>query len=108
MTRGKRTQAPLLEVHLLREGILESSHQVEATVCDSKGRVLLVAGSSESSAFIRSALKPFQALAVTTTGTIQKYGLSDRDLAIICSSHQGKLNMLDRHSIFYGVRMLTL
>ncbi|MGL5833720.1 MAG: asparaginase, partial [Waterburya sp.] len=51
MTRGKRTQAPLLEVHLLREGILESSHQVEATVCDSKGRVLLVAGSSESSAF---------------------------------------------------------
>ena len=91
MTRGKRTQTPWLEVHLLREGILESSHHVEATVCDTKGRVLLVAGSSESSAFIRSALKPFQALAVTTTGTLQKYGLSDRDLAIICSSHQGKI-----------------
>ena len=91
MTRGKRTQTPLLEVHLLREGILESSHQVEATVCDSKGRVLLVAGNSETSAFIRSALKPFQALAVTTTGTLQKYSLSDRDLAIICSSHQGKI-----------------
>jgi L-asparaginase len=91
MTRVKRTQAPLLEVHLLREGILESSHQVEATVCDGKGRVLLVAGDAESSAFIRSALKPFQALAVTTTGTIQKYGLSDRDLAIICSSHQGTI-----------------
>lgn len=91
MTRGKRTQTPCLEVHLLREGILESSHQVEATVCDKKGRVLLIAGNSESSAFIRSALKPFQALAVTTTGTLQKYGLSDRDLAIICSSHQGKI-----------------
>ncbi|MEO1341166.1 MAG: asparaginase [Cyanobacteria bacterium J06635_13] len=91
MTRGKRTQTPLLEVHLLREGILESSHQVEATVCDSKGRVLLAAGNSETSSFIRSALKPFQALAVTTTGTLQKYGLSDRDLAIICSSHQGKI-----------------
>lgn len=91
MTRGKRTQTPLLQVHLLREGILESSHQVEATVCDRKGRVLLTAGSSESSAFIRSALKPFQALAVTSTGTLQKYGLSDRDLAIICSSHQGKI-----------------
>ncbi len=91
MTRGKRTHTPLLEVHLLREGILESSHQVEATVCDRKGRVLLMAGNSGASAFIRSALKPFQALAVTSTGTLQKYHLSDRDLAIICSSHQGKI-----------------
>ena len=91
MTRGKRNHTPSLEVHLLREGILESSHQVEATVCDSKGRVLLMAGNSETSAFIRSALKPFQALAVTSTGTLQKYGLNDRDLAIICSSHQGKI-----------------
>ena len=89
MTRGKQTHTPTLEVHLLREGIVESSHQVEATVCDHRGRVLLVAGSSETSAFIRSALKPFQALAVTSTGTIQKYNLSDRDLAIMCSSHQG-------------------
>ncbi|MEL6929344.1 MAG: asparaginase [Cyanobacteria bacterium J06600_6] len=91
MTRGKRTQTPNLEVHLLREGILESSHQVEAAVCDSKGRVLLAAGNSTTSAFIRSALKPFQALALTSTGTLQKYGLSDRDLAIACSSHQGKI-----------------
>ena len=91
MTRGKRTQTTPLEVHLLREGIVESSHQVEATVCDSRGRVLLVAGNSETPAFIRSALKPFQALVVTTTGTLQKYDLSDRDLAIICSSHKGTI-----------------
>ena len=91
MTRGKRTNTTPLEVHLLREGIVESSHLVEATVCDSKGRVLLVAGNAEASAFIRSALKPFQALAVTSTGTLQKYDLSDRDLAIICSSHQGTI-----------------
>ncbi|MEM7757556.1 MAG: asparaginase [Cyanobacteria bacterium P01_A01_bin.40] len=91
MTRGKRIHTPSLEVHLLREGILESTHQVEATVCDSRGRVLLMAGNSGASAFIRSAMKPFQALAVTSTGTLQKYNLSDRDLAIICSSHQGKI-----------------
>ncbi len=91
MTRGKRIHTPSLEVHLLREGILESSHQVEATVCDSRGRALLMAGNCQTSVFIRSALKPFQALAVTTTGTLQKYDLSDRDLAIICSSHQGNI-----------------
>jgi L-asparaginase len=91
MTRGKRTQTPPLEVHLLREGILESSHQIEAVVCDSRGRALLMAGNATASVFIRSALKPFQALAITSTGTLQKYGLSDRDLAIICSSHQGNI-----------------
>jgi len=89
MTRGKRTHTTALEVHLLREGIVESSHCVEAAVCDSRGRVLLVAGDAETTAFIRSALKPFQALAVTSTGTLQRYDLSDRDLAIMCSSHQG-------------------
>ncbi|MEM7594249.1 MAG: asparaginase, partial [Cyanobacteria bacterium P01_A01_bin.83] len=91
MNRGKRVHTPSLEVHLLRSGILESTHQVEATVCDSRGRVLLMAGNAGASAFIRSALKPFQALAVTSTGTLQKYNLSDRDLAIICSSHQGTI-----------------
>lgn len=89
MTRGKRTQTPKLAVHLLREGIVESIHDVEAAVCDERGRLLLVAGNPETTAFIRSALKPFQALAVTSTGTLERYQLTDRDLAIICSSHQG-------------------
>jgi L-asparaginase len=88
---GKRTQAIPLEVRLLREGIVESRHVVQAVVCDERGRVLSVAGNSETTAFVRSALKPFQALAVTTTGTLERYNLSDRDLAIITSSHKGTI-----------------
>jgi L-asparaginase len=91
MTRAKRTQAQKIEVHLLREGIIESTHQVEAAVSDDKGRVLLVAGNGETNTFIRSALKPFQALAVTSTGTLERYELTDKDLAIICSSHHGTI-----------------
>lgn len=91
MTRGKRTQAPGLEVRLLRDGVVESTHRVHAAVCDNRGRVLSVAGNSETTTFIRSALKPFQALAVTATGTLERYELTDRDLAIICSSHQGTI-----------------
>lgn len=94
MTRGKRTQTPLLEVRLLREGIVESAHRVQAVVCDQRGRVLSVAGNPDTSTFIRSALKPFQALAVTTTGTIERYNLTDRDLAIICSSHHGTMEQV--------------
>ncbi|MDB9339957.1 asparaginase [Nodularia spumigena] len=94
MTMGKRTQAKPLEVRLLREGITESRHIVEAVVCDERGRVLSVAGNSETTAFVRSALKPFQALAVTTTGTLERYNLSDRDLAIISSSHKGTIEQV--------------
>jgi L-asparaginase len=91
MTRGKRTQTPTLEVRLLREGIAESTHRVQAVVCDNRGRVLSVAGNPETATFIRSALKPFQALPVITTGTLESYNLNDRDLAVMCSSHHGTM-----------------
>jgi L-asparaginase len=94
MTMGKRTQATALEVRLLREGIIESRHIVQAVVSDDRGRVLSVAGNAETAAFVRSALKPFQALAVTSTGTLERYDLSDRDLAIITSSHQGSIDQV--------------
>lgn len=94
MTRGKRTQTAELEVRLLREGLIESRHHTQAVVCDNRGRVLSVAGNAETATFIRSALKPFQALAVTTTGTLERYNLTDRDLAIICSSHRSRIEQV--------------
>ncbi|NES99764.1 MAG: asparaginase [Sphaerospermopsis sp. SIO1G2] len=94
MTMGKRKQSTALEVRLLREGIIESRHIVQAVVSDERGRVLSVAGNAETAAFVRSALKPFQALAVTSTGTLERFDLSDRDLAIITSSHQGNMDQV--------------
>jgi L-asparaginase len=94
MTRGRRSQTAELEVRLLREGITESVHYAQAVVCDDRGRVLLVAGQAETATFARSALKPFQALAVTATGTLERFNLTDRDLAIICSSHQGTIEQV--------------
>ncbi|OLT59537.1 asparaginase [Moorena bouillonii] len=94
MTRGKRTKTRALEVRLLREGIIESVHSAQAVVCDDRGRMLYVAGNPETSTFIRSALKPFQALAVTTTGSIERYNLTDRDLAIMCGSHHSTMEQV--------------
>ncbi|WP_310430255.1 asparaginase [Chamaesiphon sp. VAR_48_metabat_135_sub] len=88
---AKRTKAAAITVNLLREGIIESVHHVQAVVCDSRGRVLSVAGDAEHPTFIRSALKPFQALPVTATGILERYQLSDRDLAIMCSSHAAEI-----------------
>ncbi|WP_299404614.1 asparaginase [Acaryochloris sp. IP29b_bin.148] len=88
MTMGKRHHSPALEIHLLREGIIESKHHAEAVVCDTRGRMLSIAGQPDTSCFIRSALKPIQALAVTTSGTMEHFDLNDRDLAIMCGSHR--------------------
>lgn len=94
MTRAKRYQSPELEVQLLREGIIESVHVAHAVVCDSRGRMLSVAGDAETATFIRSSLKPFQALAVAASGTLERYGLDDRDLAIMCASHRGRMEQV--------------
>ena len=94
MVMGKRTHAAALDVHLLREGIIESKHHAQAVVCDDRGRVLSIAGNADAACFVRSALKPFQALAVTTTGTLERFDLSHRDLAIMCGSHSGSLEQV--------------
>jgi L-asparaginase len=94
MTRVKRYQSAELEVQLLREGIIESVHVAHAVVCDSRGRMLSVAGNAETATFIRSSLKPFQALAVAASGTLERFGLDDRDLAIMCASHRGHMDQI--------------
>jgi L-asparaginase len=95
MTRGRKFQTTAeLEVRLLREGIPESFHHAHAVICDDRGRILLCAGSPETAVFARSALKPFQAMSVTSTGTLERFNLTDRDLAIICSSHKGRIEQV--------------
>jgi L-asparaginase len=56
--------------------------------------VLQAGGNPETLVFVRSALKPFQALAVASSGTLERYNLSDRDLAVICSSHQATIEQV--------------
>lgn len=87
---AKRHQSEL-DVQLLREGIVEGHHKAHAVVCDSRGRVLSFAGNSEYASFVRSALKPFQALAVASSGALERFQLNDTDLAVMCGSHRGRV-----------------
>ncbi|QQE63964.1 asparaginase [Leptolyngbya sp. BL0902] len=93
-SRVNRHQTKELDVQLLREGVVESSHTAHVVVCDARGRTLSVAGNPELATFIRSALKPFQALAVTAAGAMERYNLNDQDLAIMCGSHQGTIEQV--------------
>ena len=78
-----------LKVLVKRGSSIESIHRAHASICDAKGRTLMKAGSSEYETFIRSALKPFQALPFVTSGTSEKYNLDDKTLALACGSHCG-------------------
>jgi len=86
-TRSNAT--PPLDVHLKRGASIESSHRVHVVVCDSRGRVLMRAGEPDLETFVRSALKPFQALPLLSSGASEAYSCGERGLAISCASHAG-------------------
>lgn len=87
---ASRPSVPALEVRLLRDGIVESRHRVHAAVCDRRGRVLMRAGDSQHLSFVRSALKPFQAMVFVGSGAADRIHCNDRGLAIACASHAGE------------------
>ena len=83
---GRSTGSPLT-VTLHRGSIAESRHRVHAVVCDGRGRVLMAAGDPGHETFIRSALKPFQALPFISSGAAAQMDVGDRGLAISSASH---------------------
>ena len=82
---------PPLEVLYKRGSHLESIHKVHAVVCDNKGRVLMCAGNPEHKSFIRSALKPFQAIPFVSSGASSQFNNPMKSIALACGSHRGTL-----------------
>jgi L-asparaginase len=82
---------PPLDVILMRGSKLESIHKVHAVISDKKGRVLMCAGNPEYKSFIRSALKPFQAIPFVSSGASSKIKNSSKSIAISCGSHSGSI-----------------
>ena len=80
---------PPIEVILKRGSHVESRHKVHAVICDKKGRVLKCAGNPEYKSFIRSALKPFQAIPFVSSGASSQIKDSLKSIAISCGSHSG-------------------
>ena len=81
---------PELLAEAFRGKIAESRHYGHVAVCDSSGQLLAWAGEPDTVTYIRSAAKPIQALNVFASGAHEKYGFTDEELAIMCSSHFGE------------------
>lgn len=76
---------PLVEV--ARSGVVESVHLGDIAVCDASGAVIASAGDPDRVAFARSCMKPLQG--AVSLASIDG-PISDREVAVMCSSHNGE------------------
>ncbi|WP_182440583.1 MULTISPECIES: asparaginase [Clostridia] len=59
-------------------------------VVDSNGKIVYSAGDPEKIVFARSSAKLFQAMVVLESGASDYYGITNKELSLICSSHSGE------------------
>ena len=78
---------PVVEV--TRGPIVESVQFGAGVVVDATGKVLASVGDPQTTTFLRSTAKPFQALPFVEMGGVEKFNLTDRELSMMCASHHG-------------------
>ncbi len=83
-------QANPILVELTRGNWVENRHRGAFVVVDAAGLVIASAGDVGRPVFPRSAIKSMQAMAMVTSGAIDKFTLKDEELALACASHTGE------------------
>ncbi|MBL7162418.1 MAG: asparaginase [Anaerolineales bacterium] len=86
------TYLPILEC--TRGAIAESVHYGAFAMVDSHNNLIAAHGDPQAITFLRSAAKPLQALPFIENNGHTHWGLSKKEIAIICASHGGT----DKHA----------
>jgi L-asparaginase II len=81
---------PPVLVELTRGGILESVHRGWVAVARADGSLVASCGGPERVTYLRSAMKPFQAVAMIETGAADRFGFTAEELSVACASHNGE------------------
>jgi L-asparaginase II len=69
---------------------VESVHSVAACAVDVDGNVVLRIGTIDTPVFLRSSAKPLIAAAAVREGVLERFGFAERELAVMCASHNGE------------------
>lgn len=77
-------------VALNRSGFIESIHMGLICISDTQNNVIANIGAPDTRIYLRSAAKPFQAIALVESGALERFGLANEELALICASHSGQ------------------
>lgn len=76
-------------VELWRGELLESTHRGHAVICDGTGQIVQAWGDPGRVTYPRSSAKMLQALPLVESGAADAFGLTTRQLALSCASHNG-------------------
>ncbi len=77
-------------VEVTRGPLVESRHLGALAVMDAEGKLLYSCGDPDLTTYLRSSAKPMQSVALVESGAADAFGLSDRELAVVSSSHNGE------------------
>jgi L-asparaginase II len=83
------TANPIL-VEQTRGDYVENRHRGSFVISDANGNIIAAGGDISRPVFPRSAIKSMQALAMVSSGAIDRFELSDEELALACASHHGE------------------
>ncbi len=87
---AKNSTARPLSVDVWRGDMVESRHLVNAVVADKNGHVVYQWGDSNSPVYLRSAIKPIQALPLVESGAADAFNVTAAELSLACASHTGE------------------
>jgi len=80
-----------LMIDVLRSGLLESQHYGSVAAVDFDGKILAKLGDPDMKSFIRSSVKPMQALpAFVDENCMKRFKFNSRERAYLVSSHSGE------------------
>ncbi len=82
-------RSPLV-INVIRGDMVESRHLVNAVVADAAGDLVKSWGEIEKPVYLRSAIKPLQAIPLIESGAADAFSLSDKELSLACASHTGE------------------
>jgi L-asparaginase II len=79
---------PLVEVR--RGGITESRHRGHVVAVEPDGTLVAHLGRPETVTYLRSSAKPYQAIPLIVSGAADRFGFSEKEIALACASHSGE------------------
>lgn len=82
-------------LHGTRGNLIENIHRGDIAVVQWDNTLLGYAGDPYKRSFMRSCTKPIQALPVIESGAAQEYGISGKELAVICASHYAESHHIE-------------
>lgn len=79
---------PLVEV--TRGGITESRHRGHIVAVEPDGTLVAHLGAPDTVTYLRSSAKPHQAIPLLASGAADRFGFTEKEVALACASHSGE------------------